>query len=99
MSISVLELTADGAVARGDCHTTSKDTTCLHDNSRSDPGESTIYESGRATAAELVRLGINILVASQHADVWNLDLVEQKETIIHGVVTKLRANISNVDVL
>lgn len=30
---------------------------------------------------------------------WNLDLVEEQETVVHGVVTKLGANITNVDVL
>lgn len=38
-------------------------------------------------------------VASQHANVWNFDLVKQKETVVHSIVAKLRANVSNVDVL
>jgi hypothetical protein len=31
--------------------------------------------------------------------VRNLDLVEEQETVIHSVVTKLRTNVTNVDIL
>jgi hypothetical protein len=31
--------------------------------------------------------------------VWNLDLVEEEETIVHGIVPKLGTNVTNVDVL
>jgi hypothetical protein len=37
--------------------------------------------------------------AGQHADVRHLDLVEEEEAIVHGVVAKLGTDISNVNVV
>ena len=30
---------------------------------------------------------------------WHLDLVEQQESVVHGVVTELGTNVADVDVL
>ena len=38
-------------------------------------------------------------VASKHADVWDLDVVEEEETVVHGVVTELGTDVANVDVV
>lgn len=97
--IAVLELTAHGTVTGCNCHTASENAAGLHDNCGTHPGKSTVDERWRTTATKLVGVGVNVRVASQHADVWDLDLVEQEEAIVHGVVAKLGANVSNVDVL
>ncbi|KAI6753987.1 hypothetical protein HG530_013163 [Fusarium avenaceum] len=36
--------------------------------------------------------------AVQHVDVGDLDVVEKKETVVHGVVTELGTNVTNVDI-
>jgi hypothetical protein len=98
-SITVLELATDSAVASGDGHTSGKYTASLHDNGRSDPCKCSVHERGRATTTELVRLRVDVRVAGKHADVWDFDVVEEQETIVHGVVTEFGANVTNVDVL
>jgi hypothetical protein len=98
-SITVLELATDSAVTSGNGYTPSKYTASLHDNSRSDPCKCSVYECGCATTSELVRLGIDVRIASKHADVWDLDVVEEEEAVVHGVVTELGTDVANVDVL
>lgn len=96
--ITVLELATNRTVASGDGDTTSKNASGLHHNTGADPGECAIDKRGRATAAELVGLGINILVLGQHADVWDLDVVEEEEAVVHGVIAELGANVTNVNI-
>jgi hypothetical protein len=98
-SITVLELATDSAVASGNGHTSGKYTASLHDNGRSDPCKCSVHERGRATTTELVRLRVDVRVAGKHADVWDFDVVEEQEAIVHGVVTEFGANVTNVDVL
>ena len=98
-SISVLELPSHSAVTGCDSNTASQHTTGLHDDSRSNPCKGSIDEGRRATASELVRVGVNECVTSQHTDVGNLDMVKEKEAVVHGVVAELGTNISDVDVV
>lgn len=98
-SIAILELTTNSTVTSRNGDTTSKHTAGLHDDCRADPGESTVDERWRTATTELVGVGVNVCVLRQHADVWDLDLVEQKEAVVHCVVTKLGTNVTNVDVL
>lgn len=98
-SITILELPADSTIASSDGYATSEYATCLHDDSRADPGKGTVDKGGRATTTEFVCVGIDMGVTSQHANVRHLYLVEQQETVVHSIVAKLGANVSNMDVL
>lgn len=97
-SISILELTTHSAVTGCDGDTSSKHTAGLHNNGRSDPSQGTVDKRWRTTATEFVCVGVNKCVLGQHTDMRNLDVVEQEETVVHGVVTKFRTNISDVNV-
>lgn len=99
LSIAVLELTTDGSVTSGDGNATSEDTTRLQDDGATNPGEGTIDERRRGRTQVLAGARVDAGEASQHADVRHLDLVEQQETVVHGVVTELGTNVTNVDVL
>jgi hypothetical protein len=63
-----------------------------------DPCQRAVNKGGRATAAELIGVGVDVLVLGKHADVRHLDVIEEQETVVHGVVAELGADITNVDV-
>jgi len=87
LGISVLELSSYSAVSRRNGHTSRKDTTSLEHNSTSYPGQSTIDEGSGRWSNVLVGLWINAGKAGKHGNVWDLDLVEEEETVVHGAVS------------
>lgn len=99
LSIAVLELATDSSVAGSDGDTTGQNTARLQDDGATNPGEGSIDERRRGRTQVLARARVDAGEAGQHADVGNLDLVEEQETVVHGVVTKLGANVADVDVL
>lgn len=97
--VTVLELLADRAVAGRDGDTTSEDAAGLHDDVGADPGQGAVHESWRGRSHILVGLGVDGGETCKHADVGNFDVVEEEETVVHGVVAKLGSDVTNVDVL
>lgn len=84
LRIPVLELPSDSGISGSDGHTAGQDTTGLEDDSTPHPGKGTVDEGWRRGSDVFVRLGVDAGEASKHANVWDLDLVEQKETVVHG---------------
>jgi len=99
LSISVLELTTDSSISSGNSDTTGQDTTSLKDNGATDPCQGAIDERRRGGAEVFGCLGVDAGEPSQHADVRDLYFVEEEETVVHGVVTELGADVTNVDIL
>ena len=99
LRVAVLELATHGSVARGNGDTAGEDRARLQHNGGADPGKSTVDERGRGRTHVLGRLWVDAGEASQHADMRHLDLVEEQEAVVHGVVAKLGANVANVDVV
>lgn len=96
--IAVLELATHGSITGGNGDTPGENTTGLQDNGAADPGQGAVDERGRSRADVFAGLGVDAGEAGEHANVRHLDLVEQQEAVVHGVVAKLGANVSNVDV-
>lgn len=99
LSITILELTANSSVAGSDGHTTSQNTARLQYDSATDPSEGSVDERRGGRTQVLASAWVDTRETSKHADMRDFDLVEQQETVIHGVVTKLGTNVTDVDVL
>ncbi len=97
--VAVLELATDGAVACCDCDTSCQNGAGLKDDGGAHPGHCSIGESRVEWAHELARLLVDGGVAGQHVYMGNLEVVEEEEAVIHGVVTELWPDISDVDAL
>jgi len=97
--ISILELTTHSTVSRSDGNTASKNRARLKDDGGSDKGQSSIDESWVGRADVLGCLRVNAGEAVQHVGVGDLDVVEEEETVVHGVVTELGTDVAHMDVL
>lgn len=85
--IAVLELPANSTIPGGDSHTSCQSLAGLKHNGGADPGHGSVNQRCSCWADILVGLHIDARVLCQHVDVWDLDLVEEEETVIHGVVS------------
>jgi len=87
--ISVLKLSPYSAVSGRNGDTTSENTTGLEHNGTSDPGKSAVDERGSCWTNVLVGLWVDTGEAGKHRNVWDLDFVEEEETVVHGAVRLL----------
>lgn len=85
--IAVLELPANSTIPGGDSHTSCQGLTGLKHNGGADPGHGSVNQRCSCWANVLVGLRVDARILCQHVDVGDLDLVEEEETVIHGVVT------------
>lgn len=97
--VTVLELATDCAVADGNGDATGKLVTGLENDGGANPGHGSVGERLVDWLDIPVGLLVDAGVPGHHVDVWDLDVVEEEETVVHSVVAKLWSNVTNVDVL
>lgn len=95
--VAVLELATYGTITGRNGDTASEDGAGHQDDGGADPGHGSVDESSVLWANELASVLVDRGVAGQHVDVWDLEVVEEEESVVHGVVSELWTDISNVD--
>lgn len=97
--IAVLELSSDSAISSRNGNATGKDAAGLEHNVGTNPGQCTVDQGRRSWTKVLAGDWVNAGVSCQHVHVRNFHMIEEEETVVHGVVTEFRANVAHVDVL
>ncbi|TKW50409.1 hypothetical protein CTA1_8296 [Colletotrichum tanaceti] len=96
--VAVLELAADGAVAGGDGDALGEDGARLEDDVGPHPRQGAVDQRGVGRSAVPARVGVDGREAGEHVVVRDLDVVEEQEAVVHGVVAELGPDVADVDV-
>ena len=99
LGISILELSSDSTVPRGDRDAFCQNRARLKYNMRADKGQGSVDKRGRSGTYVPACLRIDAGESREHIDVRHLDLVEKKKAIVHRVVPEFGPNIANMHIL